>query len=117
MNSYLDYALRRAGMTALLIEDTFDTARLVAFYRALESERPGALFHDPYARLLAGDRGEELMRAYLPGKQEMWAIVLRTCIYDEIIRRVVEQEQVDIIINLAAGLDTRPYRMSLPAEL
>src|SRR2546422_199488 len=35
-----------------------DTARWVALYRAMESERPDALFRDPYARRLAGERGE-----------------------------------------------------------
>ena len=34
-----------------------DTAHWVAFYRALESERPDALFRDPFARRLAGERG------------------------------------------------------------
>lgn len=34
-----------------------DTARWVAVYRAWESARPDALFHDPFAQRLAGDRG------------------------------------------------------------
>jgi O-methyltransferase involved in polyketide biosynthesis len=37
-----------------------DTALLTAYARALESERPDALFRDPYSRQLAGDRGEAL---------------------------------------------------------
>ena len=37
-----------------------DTAHWVAFYRALESERPDALFHDPFARRLAGVRGARI---------------------------------------------------------
>jgi O-methyltransferase involved in polyketide biosynthesis len=40
------------------IENVSDTARWVAMYRALESDRPDAHFHDPYARLLAGERGD-----------------------------------------------------------
>src|SRR5438093_1410244 len=36
------------------ISSVSDTARWVAMYRAMESERPDALFHDPYARRLAG---------------------------------------------------------------
>src|SRR4030095_11149477 len=37
-----------------------DTAHWVAFYRALESERPDALFRDPFARRLAGERGARI---------------------------------------------------------
>ena len=42
-----------------LLENISDTARWVAMYRALESDRPDAHFRDPYARLLAGEQGEE----------------------------------------------------------
>lgn len=37
-----------------------DTARWVARYRALESERPDAWFRDPLAKRLAGERGERI---------------------------------------------------------
>lgn len=104
-------------MTELLIKDAFDTARLVACYRAIENERPGSLIRDPYARRLAGKRGEELVCAYPHSKNEVWGTVLRTLIYDEILLRSIEQEQIDTVINLAAGLDTRPYRLPLPASL
>ena len=36
-----------------------DTAHWVAFYRALESERPDALFRDPFARPLAGAHADD----------------------------------------------------------
>ena len=104
-------------MVTTLIQNTFDTARMVAFYRALESERPAARFHDPYARLLAGEHGEEIVKSLPRATTEMWAIVLRTCIYDELLLRVIEQEQIDTVLNLAAGLDSRPYRLALPASL
>jgi O-methyltransferase involved in polyketide biosynthesis len=41
----------------MTIASISDTARWVAIYRAMEFERPDALFHDPYARRLAGERG------------------------------------------------------------
>ncbi len=41
------------------IRNVSDTALWVAMYRAMESERADALFYDPYARVLAGERGEE----------------------------------------------------------
>jgi O-methyltransferase involved in polyketide biosynthesis len=40
-------------MADTLIENVSDTAFWIAHCRALESERPDALFHDPLAGLLA----------------------------------------------------------------
>ncbi|MDE3110116.1 MAG: class I SAM-dependent methyltransferase, partial [Acidobacteriota bacterium] len=37
-----------------------DTAFWVAHYRAIEGERPDALFHDPLAGVLAGERGRNI---------------------------------------------------------
>jgi O-methyltransferase involved in polyketide biosynthesis len=43
-------------MSEPLIQNVSDTAFMVAVYRAMESERPDALFHDPLVRKLAGER-------------------------------------------------------------
>ena len=43
-----------------LLADVTDTARWVAHYSALESERPDALFSDPFARRLACERGQSI---------------------------------------------------------
>lgn len=83
----------------------------------MESERRDAHFHDPYARMLAGERGEEIMRTMRGARSNMWAMVVRTCVYDEIILRLIQQNSVDTVLNLAAGLDTRPYRLQLPTTL
>jgi methyltransferase (TIGR00027 family) len=100
-----------------ILENLSDTARWVAMYRALESDRPDAHFHDPYARLLAGERGEKMVRK-LPGfRFGSWPMVVRTCIFDELVLRCVEREGADLVLNLAAGLDTRPYRLPLPPTL
>jgi len=99
------------------IKNISDTARWMAFYRAMESERPDAHFHDPYARLLAGERGKEIAQMLPWGITNAWAIIVRTCVFDEIIVKTVENHAVDTILNLAAGFDTRPYRLSLPASL
>src|SRR4051794_2293342 len=48
-------------MTEPLIRNISDTALWVAMYRAWETERPDPVFRDPYARRLAGTRGEEIM--------------------------------------------------------
>ena len=96
------------------IRNVSDTALWVAMYRAMESERSDALFYDPYARQLAGERGERIIREIrMPG----WPIVVRTQVLDELILKAVEEEGCDTVLNLAAGLDTRPYRLALPATL
>ena len=96
------------------IRNVSDTALWVAVFRAQESERPDPLFFDPYARELAGARGAEIARQVgMPG----WPIVVRTVALDEMILKAVEEDGFDTVLNLAAGLDTRPYRLALPATL
>ena len=99
-----------------LIRDISDTARWVAVYRARETERPDAVFSDPFARALAGDRGEQIARAMPFSEQSAWAFIARTYVVDGLIERAVA-DGVDLVVNLAAGLDARPYRMALPASL
>jgi len=82
----------------------------------MESTRPDALFHDPYAERLAGDRGEEIARRLPWGKRMAWSTIARTVSIDEILPRLVG-EGVDTVLNLAAGLDSRPYRLTLPPAL
>jgi|SRR5438874_2716011 len=99
-----------------LVENISDTARWVAFFRAEESERPDAVFNDPFAKKLAGDKGEQIANAIEFSRQNSWSFVARTFLFDQYIDQHVA-EGYDTIINLAAGLDTRPYRLSLPANL
>jgi methyltransferase (TIGR00027 family) len=86
-------------------------------YRAMETDRPDAHFRDPLARKLAGPRGEEILRAIPKGKQFAWPMIVRTAVMDEMILQVVREEGADLVLNLAAGLDTRPYRLPLPRTL
>jgi len=98
----------------LSLRDVSDTALWVAVFRAQESERKDPLFFDPYARELAGARGAEIAKQIgMPG----WPIVVRTQVLDEMILKAVEEDGFDTVLNLAAGLDTRPYRLALPATL
>lgn len=99
-----------------LIRNISDTARWVAFYRALETERPDALFRDPYARRLAGERGEQIASSIDFGEKNAWSFLARTYLFDRFITDQV-QAGVDMVVNLAAGLDARPYRMDLPSSL
>jgi methyltransferase (TIGR00027 family) len=97
-----------------LLRNISDTARWTAFYRARESERSDALFRDPFARRLAGERGEQIAKSFK--RDRSWAFVVRTHLFDELVRKVIAHG-TDTILNLAAGLDTRPYRMDLPSSL
>lgn len=98
------------------IRNVSDTALWVAIYRAMESERSDALFNDPFARRLGGERGEAIVRAMPKGAATSWPMVVRTAVMDEIILRCVQQGAATVL-NLAAGLDARPYRLPLPSAL
>ncbi len=154
-------------MPEQLIEHVSDTAFWVAHYRAMEGARPDALFHDPLAGVLAGERGRKIAQAMPMTFWTGWSVVIRTCIIDDYIREALglprdermakgrmakgreastsaaagsaggngssggiaaaaataaaaiaaSGEAVDTVLNLGAGLDTRPYRMELPESL
>jgi methyltransferase (TIGR00027 family) len=99
-----------------LIRDVSDTARWVAVYRARETDRVDAIFRDPFARALAGERGERIANAMPFFTENAWSMLARTYLFDRFVTRLV-QGGVDLIVNLAAGLDARPYRMALPPSL
>jgi methyltransferase (TIGR00027 family) len=100
----------------LTVRGVSDTARWVAYFRALETERPDALFRDPYAERLAGAHGFHLANTLPDGNKHEWAWVARTYLFDQFLARAV-QAGADLVVNLAAGLDARPYRMNLPPTL
>jgi methyltransferase (TIGR00027 family) len=103
-------------MTESSIEHVSDTAFLIAACRALETRRPDALFRDPLAERLSGDKGTAILAGF-PGKEiTIWLTAVRTCIIDNYIRNEIARG-VDLVINLGAGLDTRPYRLDVPADL
>lgn len=104
-------------MPSAPITNVSDTARWVAVYRAMETERPDAIFRDPFARKLAGERGEEIVRSMRRARSAAWAMIVRTAVMDEIITSTLATGGIDMIINLAAGLDARPWRMPLPPSL
>jgi methyltransferase (TIGR00027 family) len=93
-----------------------DTAFWVATYRANESARSDALFHDPLAARLVAERGRDIADKIDRSAQVAWVVVMRTCIIDDFIREAIAGG-CDTILNLGAGLDTRPYRLELPPSL
>jgi methyltransferase (TIGR00027 family) len=102
--------------TSISVRRISDTALWVACFRAKETERPDALFHDPFARKLAGERGFEIAQRLQDGTKHEWAWMARTFLFDQFIAREVAAG-ADVVLNLAAGLDARPYRMDLPSSL
>ena len=99
------------------IANVSDTARWVATYRAMETERPDAIFHDLFARRLAGAQGQAIVDAMPKGRERAWAMIVRTAIFDEMILADIHERCVDLVLNLAAGLDARPWRLPLPEGL
>jgi methyltransferase (TIGR00027 family) len=98
-----------------LISNVSDTARWVAAYRAIETARTDALFDDPLADRLAGERGHAMVAAAPRIMRGGWPVVARTKLIDDLIATAIG-EGCDRVLNLAAGLDTRPYRLDLPAD-
>ena len=98
------------------IRNISDTALWAAIYRARETERPDALFRDPFARRLTGDRGDRIAVQMRAHDRHEWAWVLRTVLFDRFIAGRIAAG-ADMVVNLAAGLDARPYRMALPPAL
>jgi methyltransferase (TIGR00027 family) len=105
------------GHDQQLVRNISDTARWVAYYRARENERADAAFRDPFAKTLAGDRGRDIAEGLQFAQRHEWAYVARTYLIDEFVHEQVVQRGIRLVVNLAAGLDTRPYRMQLPADL
>lgn len=106
----------KLGLTTMLIRNISDTALLAAVYRARETERTDALFRDPFARRLAGDRGEQIAKSLVFSEKNSWSWFTRTYVFDQFISDCLK-EGCDLVVNLAAGLDARPYRLTLPASL
>jgi len=98
------------------VANVSDTARWIAAYRAWESERADALFNDPYAALLAGERGQAIAALMPRRTRNGWPMIARTKLIDDLVTSAIAAG-ADCVLNLAAGFDTRPYRLELPRAL
>src|SRR6478735_4147874 len=105
---------KECGMPEPLISKVSDTARWMAAYRATESARHDALFTDPFAERFAGARGHAITAAAPRLTRNGWWWVTRTKLIDDLVTASL-QNGCDRVLNLAAGFDTRPYRLDLPA--
>jgi methyltransferase (TIGR00027 family) len=96
------------------------TSRLVAAARALESESPQPLIHDPYARALAGEEGFAIARAVATShiqSQRDGYLAIRTRFIDDLVLNSVAGRGIRQVVLLAAGMDTRAFRFDWSPDL
>jgi methyltransferase (TIGR00027 family) len=94
-----------------------DTALMTAACRALETERSDGWVRDPFARRLAGERGFAIADA-LPAREIMClGVGMRSRILDDFIPAVIGERDITTVLSAGAGLDTRPWRLELPAAV
>ncbi len=98
------------------INNISDTAFWIAGFRALETDRADAVFKDHLAKDLAGERGRQMVIDTPHSSAVAFAMTIRTSAIDQLVLKAISYG-VDTVINMAAGLDTRPYRMDLPSSL
>jgi len=87
------------------------TARWAAAVRAVETEREDRLYADPWAAALAGEAGMAWVRERPAAT--LTTMVLRTRFFDDELRRAVDGGLGQVVL-LAAGLDTRAFRLAWP---
>ncbi len=92
------------------------TAYWIAAIRAHESKRSDRLFNDPWAALLAGQVGPDWldrMPTTLNSGNEI-VIAIRTKFFDDFLSRAVTEHQIRQVVLMAAGMDTRAFRLAWP---
>jgi methyltransferase (TIGR00027 family) len=90
------------------------TAHWTAGVRAKESVREDHLFNDPWAAALAGKEGQEWVEQR--SADNVVPIVLRTRFFDDFLQRITSQNGIQQVVLLAAGLDTRAFRLNWPEQ-
>ena len=90
------------------------TARWTAAVRAAETTRDDCLFEDPWAAALAGPDGAAWLANRPPGST--LPIAIRTRFFDDWLSAVAIEGRIRQVVLLAAGLDTRTYRLPWAAR-
>lgn len=85
----------------------------MAAVRASEGLRADAVFQDRLASILAQERGRRIARSFSRRSMLAWGVVARTSAIDRLIAEAL-LDGVDTVLNLGAGMDTRPFRLDLP---
>jgi len=88
------------------------TANWIASVRAKETDREDSLFKDEFAKIMAGEIGQEIrLKSEEKSGGDNQFIVVRTKYIDDFIN--VESEEIPQIVILGAGFDTRALRLGL----
>lgn len=97
-------------------ETLASTACWTAAIRAYESEFSDCLFHDPWAALLAGQAGQRWndRMAIELNRVNAAPMVIRTKFFDDFLLRVTTEYHVRQVVLVAAGMDTRAFRLIWP---
>jgi methyltransferase (TIGR00027 family) len=88
------------------------TARWTAGVRAKESAREDRLFDDPWAAALVGEEGAEWIEHR--SADSVVPMVIRTRFFDDFLQRICLQYAIRQVVLVAAGLDTRAFRLTWP---
>src|SRR4051812_29076681 len=100
------------------ISHVSDTALMVAAARAVETARPCyGLVHDPFAERLAGERGMAILRGIDRLGQLTFGVGMRSRFLDALLLETLAESDADTVLQMGAGLDTRPWRLDLPGNL
>jgi methyltransferase (TIGR00027 family) len=89
------------------------TARWTAGVRAVETRREARLFDDPWAAALAGEVGMAWIAQRPP--ESLIPMIIRTRFFDDFLLEVTDRHGLRQVVILAAGLDTRAFRLDWPA--
>jgi methyltransferase (TIGR00027 family) len=115
----------------ILLEENQRGISYTAFYtcarRAEESMRSDALIQDKYAAKLAGRAGQKFLEIaddklskdsmHVNNPALLRFMGYRTYILDSLLLKTIKENNITQIVNLACGLDTRPYRLNLDSHI
>ncbi len=94
-----------------------DTALMVAACRAYETGLEDAYIRDPFAARLAGERGPAILQAMPHANVLRMGMAIRTRLLDELLLEVLAAYPIRTVLSLGCGLDTRPWRLNVAADL
>lgn len=92
-----------------------DTALMVAACRAHETEQEDAFVRDPFR--LAGEHGPAIVASMPHSAVLRIGLAIRTRFVDELLLDALAVHPVATVLSVGCGLDTRPWRLSLPSGL
>jgi methyltransferase (TIGR00027 family) len=110
-----------SGEDETIVDEAGATSRLTAAARARESVRGDRLFDDAFAADLAGSEGFDALDRHDAGLADSGRLspnpvfAIRTRFFDDFLLNQVAQHDVRQVVLVAAGLDTRAFRLEWPA--